>query len=63
MKPHDDCLNLSYTFLMFTEGILFEAGFAPSPININYLHRIQVIIQWNSVIKLAMHVYPPAIVL
>lgn len=45
MKPHDDCLNLSYTFLMFTEGILFEAGFAPSPININYLHRIQVIIQ------------------
>lgn len=45
MKPHYDSLNLSYTSLMFTKCILFEAGFVPLHININHLHGIQAILQ------------------
>lgn len=45
MKPYDDRLNLSYTFLMFTKCILFEAGVIHLHTNVNYLHRIRVILQ------------------
>lgn len=63
MELRCNCLNLSYTFPTLTKRILFEIGFVSLHVNVNYLHRIQVILQSNSVTKLATHVSPPATIL